>query len=191
MARPRAFDLDTVVGQAMVLFWRRGFVATSMSDIYAATGLKPGNLYATFKDKDGLFRAAFEAYAAHFRATLPKDMDGLAAIRAWLEVQARLATEDGERKGCLIVNTNGEREAHSAATQALASDRLAEIKAFFERHLAIASARGEIADAGGGKADFLVGAVLAIMSMARSGLPAEAVLAMAENAAKVIGQGGS
>ena len=47
----------------MTVFWKQGFTAASMSDIYAATGLKPGNLYATFTDKHTLFRRAFEAYA--------------------------------------------------------------------------------------------------------------------------------
>jgi TetR/AcrR family transcriptional regulator, transcriptional repressor for nem operon len=185
MARPRVFDIDTVTRQAMNLFWRRGYVATAMSDIYEATGLKPGNLYATFGDKDGLFRAAFEAYAGHFRATLPHDADGLAAIRAWLGMQASLAVEDPERKGCLIVNTNAEREAHSPETRALAAERLAEIRTFFAEHLAIARSRGEI-EREDGLADFLVGTVLAIMQMARSGLPPEAVRAMAENAARVV-----
>ena len=183
MARPRGFDLETVTRQAMNLFWRRGYVATAMSDIYEATGLKPGNLYATFGDKDGLFRAAFEAYAAHFRATLPTDVDGLAAIRTWLDIQAALAVDDPERKGCLIVNTNAEREAHSPATRAMAAERLAEIRAFFARHVDIAVARGEI-KAGEGLADFLVGQVLAIMAMGRSGLPPEAVLAAAKHAAR-------
>jgi len=186
MARPRAFDMDTVVGQAMVLFWQRGYVATSMSDIYEATGLKPGNLYATFKDKEGLFRVAFEAYAAHFRSTLPAGVEGLAAIRAWLDIQARLAIEDPERKGCLIVNTNAEREAHSAATRAMASDRLAEIRSYFQSNLELAVASGEIDAVKEGLADFLVGSVIAIMSMARSGLPPEAIRAMAENASRVL-----
>jgi TetR/AcrR family transcriptional repressor of nem operon len=188
MGRPREFEMDQVLEQAMILFWRRGFVATSMSDIYAATGLKPGNLYATFKDKDSLFRAAFSAYAKHFNATLPADLDGMAAIRAWLDIQAKLATEDVERKGCLIVNTNVEREAHSDETRMLAAARLADIRTFFEQNLEIAIQRGEIAGSGEGLADFLVGTVLAIMSMARSGMPSEAIHAMAEHASRTLSQ---
>ncbi len=131
MARPREIDIDVATRQAMELFWRKGFVATSMSDIYAATGLKPGNLYATFGDKDGLFRAAFAAYAKHFEATLPLDVEGVGAIRAWLETQVQLATGDPDRKGCLIINTNLEREAHTLETQQLAAGRLNDIRVFF------------------------------------------------------------
>src|SRR6188508_1544575 len=98
MARPREFDVDDVLLKATAVFWRRGFAATSMSDLYEATGLKPGSLYAAFKDKDHLFRRCFEAYAAFFRQTLPTDCSGVAAIEAWLALQARLAAEDPERK---------------------------------------------------------------------------------------------
>ena len=72
--------------------------ATAMSDVYEATGLKPGSLYAAFKDKEHLFRRCFEAYAAFFRQTLPTDRSGVAAIEAWLALQARLAAEDPDAK---------------------------------------------------------------------------------------------
>ncbi len=181
MARPREIDIDVATRQAMELFWRKGFVATSMSDIYAATGLKPGNLYATFGDKDGLFRAAFAAYAKHFQATLPLDVEGVGAIRAWLETQVQLATGDPDRKGCFIINTNLEREAHSLETQQLAASRLNDICAFFERQVQVAAARGELSN-DPQVVDFLVGTVLAIMTMARSGLPPDAVRRMADQA---------
>src|SRR4051794_29274294 len=131
MGRRREFQVEAVLAQATEVFWRRGYAATSMSDVYEATGLKPGSLYAAFRDKEELFRRCFENYAAFFRRTLPTDQNGLAAIRSWLELQIRLATQDPERKGCLIVNTLAEREVHSAATQALASGRLQEIRDFF------------------------------------------------------------
>ena len=171
MARPRAFDIDLVLQQAMRVFWRRGYIGTSMSDIYDATGLKPGSLYAAFKDKDALFRCAFERYAEHFRATLPRDLFGLAAIEAWLELQARLAIEDVSRAGCLIVNTVTEGEAHSPATRALARGRMQEIRDYFIRHLTLAARTGDLpndfeVDV---HADALLGTVVSIMMLGRAG----------------------
>ncbi len=189
MARPRAYAIADVLEAAMEEFWRRGFVATSMADIYAATGLKPGNLYATFKDKDSLFRQAFEAYAVRFRATLPTDREGRAAIAAWLDIQAALAIEDPERRGCLIINTIIEREAHSPETRALAESRMAEIRAFFARHVALAAASGELA-AGTDEArltDALVGAVVAIMSLGRAGADAIMIRHVADQARVMAG----
>lgn len=177
MARTREFDMALVLDQATTVFWRQGFAAASMSDIYAATGLKPGSLYAAFGDKDGLFRRCFEAYAEQFRATLPQDKTGLQAIGAWLRVQAHLAAEDPERKGCLIVNTVAERALHSEATKALAAGRLQEIRDFFRQHLGLAKAAGSLAPALSidVEADALTGAVIAIMSLGRAGADRRAI----------------
>lgn len=174
MARTREFDEDEVLDKAMRLFWRRGYVATAMSDIYEATGLKPGSLYAAFKDKETLFQRAFARYAERFRATLPTDRAGLAAIEAWLRLQVKLAVEDEQRAGCLIVNTVAERTAHSPATQAMAQGRLQEIRDFFLRHLAIAQQDGALPRAAdpAPHADALLGAVIAIMTLGRAGADA-------------------
>lgn len=184
MARPRAYDPEQVLKSAMTVFWKRGFTAASMSEIYAATGLKPGNLYATFTDKHTLFRRAFETYAAQFRATLPQGVKGLAAIRAWVQVQARLAIDDPERKGCLIVNTTTERDAHDAETRALAAARMDEITAFFRDNLAVARSRGEIPrdTALDPLAAALTGTVVALMSLARGGASAATIQAVADHA---------
>jgi len=171
MARTREFDMDVVLDQAMGVFWRRGYAATSMADIYDATGLKPGSVYAALKSKEVLFQRAFERYAEHFRATLPTALVGVAAITAWLRVQADLAIADPDRRGCLIINTVLEREVHSAATQAMAQGRLQEIRAFFARHLLLARERGELAaqlDVEA-QADALLAAVMAIMALGRAG----------------------
>lgn len=180
MPRPKAYDEDEVLDAAMRVFWRKGYVATSMADIYAATGLKPGNLYATFTDKATLFRRAFDAYARHFRASLPQGLTGLAAIRAWLDTQVRLATEDPERKGCLIVNTVTEREAHDPETRGLAKARLAEITDFFRKAVEESRAAGQIgaAVAVEDTAAALTGAVVAIMALGRAGADPAAIRAV-------------
>lgn len=177
MSRPRAFDIDAAAEQAMRVFWKSGYASASMAELYAATGLKPGSVYAAFGDKEGLFQRAFEAYAARFRETLPKGLTGLAAIEAWLKVQADLAVEDPERKGCLIVNTVAERHAHSAATHALAQARMDEIRAFFRSALGEAAGDGELragvdADLW---ADSLTGVVVSLMTLGRAGVE-EAVI---------------
>lgn len=184
MPRPKAYDEKVVLDAAMRVFWRKGYVATAMSDLYAATGLKPGNLYTTFTDKETLFQRAFEAYAAHFRGSLPAGVKGMAAIRAWLSTQVQLATEDPERKGCLIINTILEREAHSPETQAIAQARLEEIRGFFRQELGTARAAGEVAEHTDIEkaAAALTGSVVAIMSLGRAGADAAMIAAVGEAA---------
>lgn len=171
MSRPRAFDIDAVTEQAMQVFWKSGYAAASMTDLYAATGLKPGSVYAAFGDKERLFQRAFETYAAHFGATLPSGLQGLAAIEAWLGVQADLSVADPERKGCLIVNTVAERHAHSAETRAMAQGRMDEIRAFFRTALDQAADAGELRPGTDPDlwADSLTGTVVSLMTLGRAG----------------------
>lgn len=184
MARTRNFDLETAVTQAMEVFWKRGYAATSMADLYEATGLKPGSLYSAFVDKETLFRRCFEAYAEHFRATLPKGLSGIMAIKAWLAVQARLAADDPDRKGCLIINTVTEREVHSEATKALAAGRLQEIRDFFRHHLAMSVADGSLPSGfpQDAEADALLGTVVSLMALGRAGADKRVIAHVADRA---------
>ena len=62
MARPREFDIDEALHEAGERFWAKGYQATSIQDIAAATGVKPGSLYKTFGDKKSLFLKCVDHY---------------------------------------------------------------------------------------------------------------------------------
>ncbi len=62
VGRPRGFDPDQALDQALLLFWRKGFVATSISDLTEAMGINRPSLYATFGNKESLLRRALERY---------------------------------------------------------------------------------------------------------------------------------
>src|SRR4051794_23423223 len=62
MGRPRGFDPDAVVDAAVEVFWRKGYEGASMADLCAATGLRPGSIYAAWGSKLGLFSAAVDRY---------------------------------------------------------------------------------------------------------------------------------
>ena len=62
MARPREFDEEEVLDRALDVFWRRGYGATSVEDLTAATGLGRGSLYAAFGDKETLFLTCLRRY---------------------------------------------------------------------------------------------------------------------------------
>ena len=61
--RPRGFDPDKALEQAMRLFWRKGYEATSVSDLTGAMGINRPSLYAAFGNKESLFRRALDRYA--------------------------------------------------------------------------------------------------------------------------------
>lgn len=183
MARPRSFDSEAFLNRALEVFWRRGFAATSMSDVYEATGLGASSIYAFVKDKNDLFRRVFERYVEGFRTTIPTNLTGAAAIREWLVGFAGALASDPDRKGCLICNTIMERFAHAPETLALAQTHVEEVEAWFREQIERAKQAQEF------RSDIdpvvaahsLVATTLGMMAMARARVTREALLQIAAN----------
>ena len=109
MARPVQFKHEDVLDSAMQIFWKQGYAATSVTDLIAATKLKPGSLYAAFKSKEGLFLAALDHYgersAERIRQTLANADSPLAGIRGYFHQMARSAADSTAQHSCFLVNT--------------------------------------------------------------------------------------
>lgn len=55
MVRQREFDEEKALDDAMVLFWEKGYRATTLSDLTAKMGIQRPSLYSAFGDKEELF----------------------------------------------------------------------------------------------------------------------------------------
>src|SRR5580692_1486187 len=62
LGRPRAFNTEKALDSAMQVFWRKGYLGTSLSDLTDAMGIERPSLYAAFGNKKSLFRKALERY---------------------------------------------------------------------------------------------------------------------------------
>ena len=106
--RPRTFDLDEALDAALQVFWREGFLSASLSDLTAAMGINKPSLYAAFGDKQALYLAALERYAAQHLGALAQRLDenpdGRAAVHAFLRALSALFADPALPGGCFIVN---------------------------------------------------------------------------------------
>ena len=93
IGRPREFDRSAALEAAMVLFWRKGFAATSMNDLCDALDVRSPSLYAAFGSKEALYLEAIQRYVEIFG---PPVWDGLAqgaTARAGVQNLLLAATE--------------------------------------------------------------------------------------------------
>jgi TetR/AcrR family transcriptional repressor of nem operon len=109
MPRPPEYERSEVLHQAMEVFWRRGYNATSVKDLTSATGLQPGSLYGAFESKRSLFLETLETYyelnMAGLDERLCRDKSPADRIRSVFEHIIEASTQDPDNKGCMMVNT--------------------------------------------------------------------------------------
>ncbi|MFI9564602.1 TetR/AcrR family transcriptional regulator [Streptomyces rishiriensis] len=108
MGRKQLWDRVEVLASAMRLFRHRGYLGASLRDIEEATGLHPGSLYRAFESKDGLFRAALDAYneqvvQGRVQVHLLESTDPVAGIRSFFTSAFQAGPEPDP--GCLLTNT--------------------------------------------------------------------------------------
>jgi AcrR family transcriptional regulator len=106
--RPLSFDRDAAVHRAMLLFWRHGYEATSLSELTAAMGIAPPSLYAAFGDKKGLFLEAVNRYIAGpitSEQLIAQAATAREAAWALLEAAAKGFTGSDTPPGCLLASS--------------------------------------------------------------------------------------
>jgi AcrR family transcriptional regulator len=60
--RPKEFDIEKALDSALTVFWRKGYEGTSLQDLTIAMGINRPSLYATYGNKEELFRKALDRY---------------------------------------------------------------------------------------------------------------------------------
>jgi TetR/AcrR family transcriptional regulator, transcriptional repressor for nem operon len=173
MGRPREFNEAAVLDAATDCFWRDGYEATSVRELAASMGITGASLYNAFGDKRSLFREVLQRYAersmreriARLESTLPPKQ----AVRAFIGEIVEHSVE-GDRRGCLLVNTALDTAPHDPELGAEVAARLGEIEDFFRRAINAAQTQGSVppdrdpADL----ARLLLGVTLGVRVLARS-----------------------
>ena len=162
--RPRQFDTETAIVQAMRLFWRKGYEGTSLSDLTEELGITRPSLYAAFGNKEALFLKVLDRYdqeTSHFIQTALNAPTARALAEGLIYGACAFHSDAKNPPGCLMVHgalIGGEAGAsvrkETNRRRGLLRDRIAE-------RLKQAQAEGDLrADA---DADALSGYLVAIL----------------------------
>lgn len=148
MARPKAFDRERAVKQAMELFWEKGFEASSTEDLLRAMSIGRQSMYDTFGDKHQLYLEALRRYQAESGADLFERLRTTSTPLAMLaDVLLAIAgeTASARARGCMAVNATTEFGQSDPEVAALIGSGQMLCEAAFERVVREAKQRGEVA----------------------------------------------
>jgi AcrR family transcriptional regulator len=147
--RPREYDPERALADAMDAFWKNGYAATSLDDLAAATGLNRPSLYAGFGDKRELYLETLRRYREQSRAAGRKLLAESLPLREFLtryyETALDFYFDDRERgRGCYSVLAAGTLALVDPAVREFVAEGIRATDDFLTRQIASANERGEI-----------------------------------------------
>ncbi|PRD14438.1 TetR/AcrR family transcriptional regulator [Pantoea coffeiphila] len=108
MGRPRTFDRDKAIEDAMHLFWQHGYESTSLAQLKARInkGISAPSFYAAFGSKEALFRECVQRYlATHGQVTeflWNSRLSPREAIETTLRSSAKMQCDPSHPPGCMV-----------------------------------------------------------------------------------------
>lgn len=146
--RPRGFDLDQALRAAMEVFWKQGYMQSSLNDLCAAIGIKPPSFYCAFGTREKLFLATVEYYVEKYWSGILREFseepDIHKAFVRLFENAVRIYMRPNLPRGCFVaVSTTGLGPGETAIEEALrfVDDKTREI---FRKRLMAAIDDGQI-----------------------------------------------
>lgn len=112
MPRVKMFNEQDALEKAMLLFWEKGYTATSLTDLTTNMGISKGSFYDTFHGKQELFEKVFELYRTsmldRLAEILSNEKDVKQGMRKLLTFTLEEAFNDAQHKGCFAANVCSE-----------------------------------------------------------------------------------
>ena len=148
--RPRAYDPQTALQQALDVFWSAGYAGSSLDSIASAAGMNRPSLYAAFGDKHALYIKALEQYwefaaADMHQALTDSSLTLRQALLRFYEGQLSIYfSGDGQPRGCFAIGTATTEAVEDTQIRDVLSDRLSRLDADLETRLNKAIDAGEL-----------------------------------------------
>lgn len=179
----------------MLLFWEKGYQATSVDDLLRRMRINRASLYGAFGEKRALFVLALRHYEKQsgYESLLTRAQRGSPkrAIKELFEETLKTLSETplAERRGCFMQNTALELAPHDPAIGRIVRENTEKCHALFIQVLELAKEKGELNKTRREISDlamFLFANLSVIRLLGKSGLGESVLRAVKDNALKLI-----
>ncbi|MBA6253248.1 TetR/AcrR family transcriptional regulator [Colwellia sp. MB3u-55] len=104
----RAFDESTALNAAMNVFWQKGYVGASLTDLTKEMGINKPSMYSTFGNKEALFVKATQCYIEtkmkpHMALLFAPDLSLKNRLKNHMMSIVTMQCSDEQAKGCYLV----------------------------------------------------------------------------------------
>lgn len=146
--RPREFDPDAALRQALDVFWEHGYEGASVADLTQAMGIASASLYAAFGSKEALFRQTMALYGATAgqppRRALREQPTARAAIEAMLRATADQITRPDAPHYCMLILAASTGAIENSAVREFLADLRRGMRAEIRDRLARGTTDGDL-----------------------------------------------
>jgi AcrR family transcriptional regulator len=114
LGRKRSFDKEKALEKAMFLFWKNGYLGTSITELTQTLGINKPSLYSAFGNKEQLFMSSLDYYMKEYgnphldNLRYPEDLPFKDRLRNFMASIAESMTDSTLPKGCLFVKSTCE-----------------------------------------------------------------------------------
>ena len=144
----KSFDEEAAIENAMLVFWEKGYEATSIANLIESTGINRGSLYNAFGGKRQLFTQSLLKYDTETRRAFIAQLEALdnpkLAFKTLFDTLVQQSKNDIQPKGCFLVNTSVEIAFHDEETRDIVTQGFMEFEAFFRRGIEVAQSRKDM-----------------------------------------------
>ncbi|SEB18463.1 TetR/AcrR family transcriptional regulator [Pedobacter hartonius] len=151
MARTKSFDEETILDEAMKLFWHTGYHSLSAQELVDGLGLSRSSLYDTFGDKHTLYVKALRRYS---KLTVEATISVLdqaknipKAIKEVFQMNFNASFGSELTKGCFVVNSRVELSPHDPEIAGIVKENWQSLEDGFYRALKRGQEAGQVSNA--------------------------------------------
>jgi AcrR family transcriptional regulator len=103
--RPKSFNREDALNKALKVFWARGYEGASLAELTEKIGINKPSLYASFGNKEELFRQALKKYMQDSVSYVGEAIQAPTTrlvVENFLMKSAVFLVDDAHPKGCMI-----------------------------------------------------------------------------------------